>query len=94
MNHGEIHKIIDTFNNRTTENGFCISVSYKDIEEKKLSFSAGQYFDVVIDYLEISPDEFATKMREFAANLDKYFTESNALECEIKERLRKLQYEI
>ena len=94
LSDSEICKIIDTFNKKIAEDGFCITVSYEDIENKKLSFSAGQYFDVRIEYIEITAEEFASKMEEFSANLERYFTESVALECEIKERLKGLKYEV
>lgn len=94
LSDGEICKIIDTFNNKIMENGFCITVSYEDIENKKLSFSAGQYFDVKIEYIEITAEEFAKKMEVFSANLERYFAESATLEGEIKERLKGLKYEV
>ena len=94
LSDSEIWKIIDTFNKKLSKDGFCITVSYEDIENKKLSFSAGQYFDVKIEYVEITVEEFASKMEEFSANLERYFAESVALECEIKERLKGLKYEV
>ena len=94
LSDSEISKIIETFNNKIAEDSFCITVSYEDIENKKLSFSAGQYFDVKIDYIDINAEEFANKMKEFSNNLEKYFAEGASLECEIKERLKGLKYEI
>lgn len=44
-------------------------VSYEDIKAKNYSLSAGQYFDVKIDYVDISADEFEQKMADFQANL-------------------------
>ena len=38
---------------------------YADIEAKKLSFSAGQYFEVKIEYVELTPEEFVEKMNGF-----------------------------
>ena len=94
LSESEICKIIDTFNKKIDEDGFCVTVSYENIEDKKLSFSAGQYFDIKIEYIEITAEEFASKMEAFSANLERYFAESTALECEIKERLKGLKYEI
>lgn len=90
----EISKIINIFNNKITENGFCIVVKYEDIENKNLSFSAGQYFDITIDYVEITLEEFENKMQEFSVNLERYFAEGSVLEYEIKERLKRLKYEV
>ena len=41
LSESEICKIIDTFNKKIDEDGFCVTVSYENIEDKKLSFSAG-----------------------------------------------------
>ena len=36
-------------------------VSYDDITAKNYSLSAGQYFDVKIEYVDITPEQFARK---------------------------------
>ena len=66
---------------------------YADIEAKKLSFSAGQYFEVKIEYVELTPEEFAEKMTGFTARLDEMFAESLRLESEIKTQLGRVKYE-
>lgn len=89
----EITRIIDTFNAGTAEDDFCVAVSYADIEAKKLSFSAGQYFEVKIEYEELTPEEFAERMNGFTSRLDKMFAESRRLEDEIKMQLGRVKYE-
>lgn len=89
----EIRKIIDTFNAGKSEDDFCVTVTYADIEAKKLSFSAGQYFEVKIEYIELTPEEFAEKMNGFTTHLDEMFTESRRLEDEIKKQLGRVKYE-
>lgn len=89
----EINKIIDTFVAENSEDDFCVKVSYADIEAKKLSFSAGQYFKVKIEYLELSPQEFEEKMTDFTSRLDKMFTESHCLENEVKQQLKRVRHE-
>lgn len=89
----EITRIIDIFNAGKAEEDFCVAVSYADIEAKKLSFSAGQYFEVKIEYVELSPEEFTEKMNGFASSLDAMFAESHRLEDEIKAQLGRVKYE-
>ena len=89
----EIAKIIDTFNAGEAEDEFCVAVSYADIEAKKLSFSAGQYFEVKIEYVELTPEEFTEKMNGFTAQLDEMFAESRRLEDEIRKQLGRVKYE-
>src|SRR5688500_19156252 len=52
---------------------FSVVVSYKDIAAKNYSLSAGQYFDVKIEYVDITPQEFSERMKDFSENLDKLF---------------------
>lgn len=89
----EITKIIDTFNAGEPVDDFCVAVSYEDIKQKKLSFSAGQYFEVKIEYVELTPEEFAEKMNGFTTRLDGLFAESRRLEEEIKRQLERIKYE-
>ena len=89
----EITRIIDTFNAGTAEDDFCVAVSYADIEAKKLSFSAGQYFEVKIEYVELTPEEFTEKMNGFTTRLDEMFAESRRLEDEIRKQLGRVKYE-
>jgi len=89
----EEDRIIDVFNGKQTVDDFSVVVSYADIAAKNYSLSAGQYFDVKIEYVDITPEQFATKMKSFSDNLDKLFKESSELEGEIKKQLAGLQYE-
>ena len=85
--------IIRTFNNHEAKEDFSVVVSYEDIKAKNYSLSAGQYFEVKIEYTEITPVEFATKMKTFESNLSELFAESKTLEMEIKNNLKGLKYE-
>lgn len=89
----EVKKIEDTFIEQKVEDDFSVSVSYDDIKAKNYSLSAGQYFEVKIEYVEITADEFNQKMADYTANLDKLFSEGKALEDEIKQRLGELKYD-
>ncbi len=89
----EEQKIIDTFNNKVAEDDFSVLVSYEDIAAKNYSLSAGQYFEVKIEYIDITQEEFKTKMTTFTNDLDSLFAESKKLEKEIKENLKGLKYE-
>jgi type I restriction enzyme M protein len=85
--------IIKTFNEHKAVEDFTVVVSYDRIKEKNYSLSAGQYFDVKIEYIDITPKEFEEKMDEYKKNLDKLFGESKELEKEIKKQLAGLKYE-
>jgi type I restriction enzyme M protein len=87
----EEDKIINTFNEHKALEDFSVVVNYEQIAEKNYSFSAGQYFDVKIEYTDITPSEFAAKMKTFQSKLDIMFAESRELENEIKKQLNGLK---
>jgi len=89
----EEQRIINVFNAKNAEEDFSVAVSYDDIAAKNYSLSAGQYFDVKIDYVDITPEQFAEKMKSFSDNLDSLFSQSRELEAEIKKQLAGLKYE-
>jgi type I restriction enzyme M protein len=89
----EEQKIINTFNTHEAIKDFTVVVSYAQIKEKNYSFSAGQYFEVKIEYTDITPEEFEAKMNGFKTNLDSLFAESKTLEKEIHKQLKGLTYE-
>ena len=66
-------------------------VSYDDIEAKNSSFSAGQYFDVKVEYVKISAKEFSQKMNDYHSRLSGLFLESKKLEADITKELRGLK---
>lgn len=89
----EEQRIIDVFNGQRQEEDFSIVVGYPQIAAKNSSLSAGQYFDVKIDYIDITPEQFEAKMRLFNNTLDGLFAESARLQDEIKKQLALLRYE-
>lgn len=93
LSDAEIERIIDTFNAGQPVEDFCVTVSDEQIKEKKYSFSAGQYFEVKIEYVNLTPAEFAEKMQSFQTRLQAMFEEGHRLEQEIKEQLGRVKYE-
>ncbi len=89
----EEDRIIATFNRKEPVEDFSVVVSYADIAAKNYSLSAGQYFDVKIEYSDLTPAQFAEKMQGFTDRLDALFTESAGLEHEIKKQLAGLRHE-
>jgi type I restriction enzyme M protein len=85
--------IIEVFNDKQAVEDFSVVVNYDLIAAKNYSLSAGQYFDVKIEYADMTPEEFAAKMQAFRNNLGTLFVESSALEAEIKKQLAGLRYE-
>ena len=82
--------IINTFNEHKAVEDFSIVVSYEQIANKNYSFSAGQFFDVKIEYSNISPTEFNSKIENIQHNLNSLFSKSRELENEIITQLNKI----
>jgi type I restriction enzyme M protein len=88
----EEDRIIATFNSKHAVEDFSVVMSYDEIAAKNYSLSAGQYFDVKIQYSDLTPAQFAAQMQGFSGKLDKLFTESAVLEQEIKKQLSGLRH--
>ncbi|MEG1267590.1 MAG: N-6 DNA methylase, partial [Myroides sp.] len=93
LNGEEEELIIDNFNNKSVKDSFSICLSYEQLEQKKYSFSAGQYFEVKIDRTDIGIDEFTNKINEIQNDLSILFTESSNLQSKISQQLNGLNYE-
>ena len=89
----EIDQIVETFLNKEAVEDFSVAVTYDEIIAKKYSLSAGQYFDVKIEYVELTQDEFTERMNMYQTKLQEYFNEGAKLQNEIMEQLKKVKYE-
>ena len=89
----EIDQIVETFTKQEAVDDFSVIVSYDDIKEKNYSLAAGQYFDVKIEYVDLTPEEFQAQMAEYQATLQDLFTKSANLQDEIMTQLSTVSYE-
>jgi type I restriction enzyme M protein len=83
-------KIIDAFRIGKPTEDFSVVLDYQEIAEKNYSFGAGQYFDIKIDYTDISADEFDKQVIKHKEVLNKLFAESKDMESKITESLGKI----
>lgn len=88
----EIDKIVNTFQNKESIEDFSVAVSYDEIKEKGYSLSAGQYFDIKIEYVDITEEEFNKRMTDYKTTLKQQFEESHRLEAEIMKQLESLKF--
>lgn len=93
LRNDEIDLIVKTFANMDVVDEFSVAVTYEEIIEKKYALAAGQYFDVKIEYVDMTQDEFNTRMAEYQSELIKLFDEGDKLQKEIIEQLKKVKYE-
>ena len=88
----EIDQIVNSFTNKEAVEDFSVAVTYKEIKEKGYVLSAGQYFDIKIEYVDITEDEFNAQMMSDTEELSAMFKESHELEDEIQKQLASLKF--
>ena len=93
LSEDEIAYIINTFISGTEIPGFCVTVDYEEIEQKKYSFSSGQYSDIIIPFTPISAEDFNRYVFEQQRELEALFDKSKSLEREILSYLERVKYE-
>jgi type I restriction enzyme M protein len=92
LSHEEEDYIISTFNKHIAVEDFSVVVTYDQIKEKKFSFSAGQYFDLKMPFVNISQSEFQEKVGSYKSELENLFQKSRDVEKLISEQLGKLKF--
>ena len=92
LENDEIDKIVNAFRNAQPIDDFSAVVSYAAVKAKGYSLSAGQYFDIKIDYVDITEDEFNAQMKADMDELESMFAESHRLEDEIRLQLKSLKF--
>ena len=89
----EIENIIATFIKQEVIEDFSIIVTNEQIGEKNYSFSAGQYFEVKIEYVDITEEDFEAKMSNYKTSLAEKFQAGHDLEKNIIKQIDFLRYE-
>ena len=93
LSNDDENKIIETFKNQKEIKKVSKLVSNNDIERKKFSFNAAQYFDIKIEYTKMSQDQFKDEINSFKQNIKKSVKESQIMEKMLIKELNKLKYE-
>ena len=89
----EVTRIIDTFINRQEIDDFSVLVPFDSLKEKNYSFSAGQYFEVKIQYVDITAEEFQKRMDTYVTLLSQQFQKGKELEDSIMKQMGGLKYD-
>ena len=85
--------IVDIFHKKESKEDLSVVVSYDEIKDKGYSFSAGQYFEIKIEYVEISKKEFEDRIKLFEENINNMFRDNDKLQREIQNNIKRLKYE-
>ena len=88
----DINMIQNNFISREIIEDFSVEIDVEDLEKKNYSFSAGQYFDIKINYESYTKDEFAAEIYEKKEQLRNLFNSNYQLESTIIKSLGELEY--
>ena len=86
----EEQTIINTFNQSETVEDLSVAVATKDIQEKNYSFSAGQYFELKIEHIDITEDDFTSKLVQFRSRISDLSSDARDFHEEIDRGLASL----
>lgn len=89
----EILKIESNFIDSIEEEDFSVLVSIDDIKEKNYSFSAGQYFEVKLEFSELTKEEFNSRVEELNKDINELLSANNKLITEVNNTIKDLLYE-
>lgn len=86
-------EIINLINNKVEKDDLSVLVSPEEIVAKDYSFSAGQYFDIKIQYSEITKEQFEQKIYDIQTVLKNLSEKKVELESEVNQVLKRLTYD-
>jgi len=93
LQYAEEELIIKTFSHKKAEEDLSVVVSYDDIKEKNYSLSAGLYFEIKIEYDEISQVDYMNLIDEKEKKLRGLFDKSLEINKTIVKSISELRYE-
>jgi type I restriction enzyme M protein len=73
-------RIVDTFTAKSAVDDFSVAVSYDEIAAKEFSFIAGQYLEIKVEHVTITPKQFAKELTARNQRLNDLFSKSRELE--------------
>lgn len=93
LSEADEQQIIRVFNAKEAVEDFSVVVSYDDIAAKNCSLSAGQFFEVKVEHLEMTSEQFEKELSERQGRLNRLFEESHKLEKVLAKQLGALSHE-
>ena len=88
----EERQIVEAFSSEEDIEDLSVRPSISEVKQKNYSLSAGQYFEIKIEHIDISKDEFNDRITGYKTELNGLFTQSDELGQKIKDNLERLNY--
>lgn len=93
LSNDELNLIVNSINNKTIIDDFSSLVDVDKIKLNKYSFSAGQYFELIIEYSDITENQFYDRLDDLTKIIEKVTIENNQLNNELMKLLKEIEYE-
>lgn len=93
LSNDDVDLIFDTFINRREKESFSVIVSNEEMIKKDCSFSAGQYFEVKMEFVEMTEEEFSNYISNISKEIDSLFEDNKLLESNIQTILKGISYD-
>lgn len=93
LDEADMKFIINSVNNSDVIEGKSVLKAIKDVQDKHYSLCAGQYFDIKMKALDITPEEFNARMDGYKTELITLFSKGDDLKQKVIESLEKCKYE-
>lgn len=90
LSDSDVKLIVDTFRGNKIVDEFSAVIPFEDFEPKGYSFSAGQYFDIKLEYEDITEDVFNERMASYKSSLMDSFADCQLLQKKILSSIEKL----
>jgi type I restriction enzyme M protein len=88
----EERQIVEAFSSEEDIEDLSVHPSINEVKQKNYSLSAGQYFEIKIEHVDISKDEFNDRITGYKTELSDLFVQSDELGQKIKDNLGRLNY--
>ena len=88
----EIDKIVNTFLAAEPIDDFCACPSYGEIKEKGYCLSAGQFFEIKFNHIDITEEEFKSRMSAFEKDLKSMFESADSANEKILKTISSLRF--
>ena len=88
----EIDKIVNTFLAAEPVDDFCACPSYGEIKEKGYCLSAGQFFEIKFNHIDITEEEFKRRMSAFEKDLKSMFASADSANEKIIKTISSLKF--
>lgn len=92
LSEDDINKIIETSKDRKAIDDFSVLADFNEIKDNNYSFSAGQYFELKINFVNLTQEQFTNKLRSYKEDINNLTNSNKKLELELANLIDRIIY--